>query len=296
MLKLFLFGVILFILYKQIARIEESRWEAFNLKHPIGLGVMIILLLPNLGIEFLKWRLTLKTLQLKTSSIITLQSYFAGLVTGMLTPNMLGNFIGRFYYFDRKHRVQIILLTLLTNFAQYISSLTFGWVSILVLGGFLIFKEQQQFVVSGIGLILIVSYLIFFFFDNFLLRFKRKSYAVKLKQNLKRKPAYRFKLLLLSFVRFIVFTTQFSLLLYSFGEEINLEIILAIWQVYLLTIVAPSLFLGKIGVKETIAIVVLGSIGVNEFSILFASLIVWVVNNVFPALVGVIISKKVLKR
>ncbi len=273
-----------------MSSIDEVTWKEFSLKHPLALGAMIILVVPNLGIEFLKWKLTLKTLSVPSEKSDRVQSFLAGVVMQMVTPNMLGNFLGRIFYYQRRYRVQIILLTLLSNFAQYIASLTFGFVSVLLLSGLLIL-DDQYFIVPIISIGLAVSFLIFFFFEKVLNKIKKRQYAVQLKQNLKQNKDYRFKLLLFSFTRFIVFTTQYVLLMYAFGEKVNGELVLAIWQLYLLTIIAPSLFLGKVGVKESIALVVLGSIGVNEFSILFASLTVWLVNNIAPAMFGLIITK-----
>jgi len=281
----------LYILYRQISRVDKETWSSFSLKNPISLVGMILLVVPNLGIELMKWKLTLKTLSISYENTTVIQSFFAGIVTGMVTPNMLGNFIGRFYYFQRRNRVQIILLTLLSNFAQYLASLTFGLIAVVSLGGLLIL-EDQTFIVSGIAIALFLSIVLFFYFERILGVIKKRQYAQRLKDNLKKNSKYRWKLLGLSILRFLVFTSQFTLLMHAFGEEITLELVLAIWQLYLLTLIAPSLFLGKIGVKESIAIVVLGSIGVNEFSILFASLTVWLVNNISPALFGLIITKK----
>lgn len=286
-----MFGVVLYILYRQISRVDKETWSSFSLKNPISLVGMILLVVPNLGIELMKWKLTLKTLSISYENTTVIQSFFAGIVTGMVTPNMLGNFIGRFYYFQRRNRVQIILLTLLSNFAQYLASLTFGLIAVVSLGGLLIL-EDQTFIVSGIAIALFLSIVLFFYFERILGVIKKRQYAQRLKDNLKKNSKYRWKLLGLSILRFLVFTSQFTLLMHAFGEEITLELVLAIWQLYLLTLIAPSLFLGKIGVKESIAIVVLGSIGVNEFSILFASLTVWLVNNISPALFGLIITKK----
>ncbi len=256
----------------------------------MALLLMILLVVPNLGIEFLKWKMTLSTLRVKSEKSDRIQSFFAGVVMAMVTPNMLGNFLGRIFYFQRRYRVQIILLTLLSNFAQYIASLSFGFFSVLVLGGLLIIDEQQ-FIIPIISVVLLGSFLIFFFFEKLLNKIKKRQYAVLLKKNLKENRMYRWKLLAYSFVRFLVFTTQYILLMFAFGEEVNGELVLAIWQLYLLTIIAPSLFLGKVGVKESIALVVLGAIGVNEFSILFASLTVWLVNNIAPAFFGLLITK-----
>ena len=288
--KLILFAAVIFVLYAQLDKIDGIKWDAFNLAHPSMLVIVTLLVVINIGIAFEKWKLTLKTIGIATEKSQRVQSFFAGIVTGMLTPNMLGNFIGRFYYFDRKNRIQITLFTLLSNFAQFIASITFGWIAVLSFGGLIIWQNEKQLIL-WIGIGMIASYLVYFFIDNFLLKVKKKNYAKEFVQLLNENKRYRTKLLMLSFARFLVFTAQFSLLLFAFGEELNLNLMIAIWQVYLLTIIAPSLFLGKIGIKESISLFVLGAIGINEFSILFASLFIWFINSFLPAIIGVIVCK-----
>lgn len=80
-------------------------------------------------------------------------------------------------------------------------------------------------------------------------------------------------------------------MLIAFGAPWSWELVAAIWQVYLLTMLAPSLFLGKIGVKESIALFVLSTMGLNEASVLFASLSIWLLNTVFPALFGLVVCR-----
>jgi uncharacterized membrane protein YbhN (UPF0104 family) len=70
---------------------------------------------------------------------------------------------------------------------------------------------------------------------------------------------------------------------------------MAIWQVYLLTMLIPSMFFGKIGVRESVALFVLTGIGMNEFAVLFASLVIWFVNSLSPAILGLIICKNDMK-
>jgi len=108
---------------------------------------------------------------------------------------------------------------------------------------------------------------------------------------LKKSPWFRIQILLLSFARFVVFTMQFSLMLLAFGADWSWELIAAIWQVYLLTMIAPSLILGKVGVKESIALFVLSTLSINEITILFASLSIWFLNTVSPALLGLIVCR-----
>lgn len=285
-----LFLSVLLLIYFQIERFKASAWSSFELQSSISLILAIGLVYLNIWIAYIQWKVTLKVVVPKTEIITRYQSFFAGIVTGIVTPNMIGNFIGRLYYFQRKYRVSITLFTLLSNYAQFLASLIFGWIAILIVGDlYIIPNSDSLIIILGIGVIL--AFLLYFFIDNFLTRIKKKTYFENFKVLLKKNKTYRSKILGLSLLRFFVFTIQFSLVLHSFGEVIDFTSILAIWQVYLLTMLIPSLFLGKIGVRESVALFVLTSLGMNEFAILFSSLIIWIVNTLLPALVGLVICK-----
>ena len=290
-LKLILFCGVFVLLYNQIVSIDPNEWRAVELKNWTSLLGAIVLVIPNIWFAYRKWTLTLNVLGIPSSNPVKLQSFFAGVVTGMLTPNMLGNFIGRFYYFKREFRIDIILFTMLSNFAQFIASITFGWISVVVLNGFLVVESSKNLILF-VGIFVVIIYLSYFYGENFLLRIRKKNYAHRLKATLKNSRGYRPLLLLFSFCRFVVFTFQFALMLNAFGETITFEMILAIWQVYLITMLIPSLFLGKIGIKESISIYILGGLGMNAYSILFASLCIWSLNSLFPAVVGLIVCNQ----
>ena len=258
--------------------------------HPFSLIIAIVLVFPNIWLAYAKWKLTLSTIGVESNLKSRVQSFFAGIVTGMLTPNMLGNFIGRFYYFDQKDRSQIISFTLLANFAQFMASVTFGTLAVLYVGELMLI-ENSRGLTTWLFVCVILAYLVYFFVDNFVGLLKKKPFLADFKSILKDNKWYRTKILFLSYGRFVLFTLQFSLVLNSFGAEWNVVLIAAIWQVYLITMLVPSLVLGKIGVKEAIAISVIGQLDVNEFSILFASLIIWFVNSMSPALIGFVVCR-----
>lgn len=292
--KLILFTGVLYVLYSQINQFDENEWGEFHLVNPISLVVAALLVYPNIWLAYMKWKLTLLTIGTDSDKKLRVQSFFAGIVTGILTPNMIGNFIGRFYYFERKHRSQIITFTLLCNFAAFIASVTFGTLAILFMGKILVLKESHQ-LVMWLFSCLLAAYIFYFSIDSLLARFREKEFAFNFKKILKNNRWYRFKILGLSYSRFVIFTVQFSLMLHAFGADLNLILIGSIWQVYLITMLVPSLFLGKIGVKEAIALEILGQLDINDFSILFASLIIWFVNTISPALIGFIICRNKVK-
>ena len=177
------------------------------------------------------------------------------------------------------------------NFGQFMASFFFGWLSLVIVGEVIGFGESETITV-GVGIAILLAILVYFYAENILSRIWKKPFTKDLKVILQKNHWYRWKILVLAFSRFIVFTTQYALVLHAFGEEFSVQTVLAIWQVYLITMIFPSLFLGKLGVKELIAVSVLGALGFNEFVIVTSSLLIWAVNSLLPALVGIIICKR----
>lgn len=290
-IKLILFIGVIYLLYRQLSRVEVGDWREVRIHSFVSLIFGIALVVVNIGLAYVKWHLTLKTIPIIADRKTSIHSFFAGIVTGLLTPNMLGNFIGRFYYFDVSKRGLITSLTMFANFGQFMASFLFGWVSLVIVGKIIGIGENNLITIS-VGIAILVAILIYFYAEYIVLKIWKKPFAKDLKLILHKNHWFRWKILLLAFARFIVFTSQYALVLHAFGEELTLLTILAIWQVYLITMIFPSLVLGKLGVKELIAVSVLGAIGFNEFSIVISSLIIWATNSLSPAIVGLIICKR----
>lgn len=240
---------------------------------------------------FMNWKITLKIMQLASDKRRNRQSFFAGLVTGMLTPNMAGNFIGRLYYFEKQHRGTITFLTLLSNYAQLMATLVFGALAIFWVGEiYLIGREPYLICLVMVTIVIALGF--YFFLEHPLKWFKRTKFLAVSQSLLKNHPSYRWELLAWSLGRYLVFASQSALMLHAFGETLSVEMMGAICQVYFITILVPSLFLGKLGVKEVISISVLGTLGMNEFAIVFGSLSIWLMNSLAPAALGLIICNR----
>jgi hypothetical protein len=61
--------------------------------------------------------------------------------------------------------------------------------------------------------------------------------------------------------------------------------------VYFWVTLAPSLFLGKVVIRETIAVWVLSAAGLNPEIVIVSSLLIWVLNLFIPTVVSLIVSK-----
>lgn len=292
MLKLIVLAIIALFFYMQLNKVNW-REQSIYLEHPLALASVILLVPVNWLFEWFKWNVVLKASNVRSTSLAKRQSFFAGIVTGMLTPNMLGNFIGRMYYFERRYRLSLIVLTLVSNYAQFIASAVFGIIALFVLRTTPI--GSLDFQIGWLLTLIGAAVLVFYFYFEWIFRFtKRKARVHFLLKSLSRKDYFRWKTLLLSLLRHGVFVLQFSLMLFAFGEQFSLLNMVWIWQLYLWVTLAPSLFLGKLAIRESVAIWVLGAAGagMNELSVLVASFLIWTLNLLVPTLLGLIICQE----
>lgn len=235
------------------------------------------------------WTESLKLAHIESGRSVRRHSFFAGLLTGFMTPNMLGNFVGRAYYFDGVYAAEITGLTFFTNFSQFLSTILFG-----VAGLFLL--DTTAYVPPPLRLFAFlmvpVLLLFYFFFERLVPDRIIKWDFHSLKNHLK--GAFRFKLymLLLALLRHLIFSGQLLLMLMCFGVKAEPQLVAGIWIVYLLTMLAPSLFFGKIGIKEAVSILVLSSLGVNQLAILSASMSIWILNTLAPVVLALLILKQ----
>ena len=102
----------------------------------------------------------------------------------------------------------------------------------------------------------------------------------------------RFRLLALSMLRYIVFVWQFVLALMVFDVSFSAPLILWVILMFGAITLSPSLFMGKLIVRETVAITILSLIGIPIPTILLAAFTTWLLNQILPALLATMLVKK----
>ena len=289
-LKLLALGVIGIYLYDRLGSLPEDAGQLY-LKDPWYLAAALCLVPFNWLPEWWKWKVSVRASGISTGTDRLSNSFWAGMITGMITPNMLGNFVGRIYYFERRHRIQLAVLTVVGNFSQFIISITVGLISIALLRKVPVNVDIEAWV--PVFILLAILGLICYFRLEWFFRFVRRKALIRgIQSTLNRNRDLRWKLLLISAVRFMIFTAQFQCVLMAFGEHCSLGSILWIWQFYFWLTLAPSLFLGKLAVRETVAVWVLGMAGMQEVPVVFSAFGIWVMNLLMPTLVGLIVVKR----
>jgi uncharacterized membrane protein YbhN (UPF0104 family) len=259
--------------------------------------LLAFLLVPlNWFCEWQKWRITLKAAEVRSTNRLAFNAFLAGIVSGMLTPNMLGNFIGRIFYFQRRDRIAITVYTMFSNYGQFAASVIVGLICIYFLNETPFGELPDYFIWLTVPVILFV-FILHFYFDFFFSKiFKRRMRELRIQKKNRLFGSFHWKVLFWSLFRLSVFSIQFYLVLVAFGAEFNFILFLWIGQYYFWVTLAPSLFFGKVVIRDSIALWVLVAVIANSSTIVVASFSIWIINLLLPTLFSVLFfrSKKVI--
>ncbi len=276
-----------FLLWKQLSSAHFSTHlvEETDL---LSLVFSLFLMPLNWWFEWRKWELINNSNE--CSNERKWHGFLAGFVTSMLTPGLVGNFIGRIYFFDKEKRSEIVFLTLLGNLAQFLMSLFFGVVALWVLK-----KTPLDLPFNSVFIPAVI--VLFFGIALFFFAVKPWQVLVGFFPSLRINGSFSgfiYPFLILSFTRHILFTIQFALVLSAFGAEVTLSLIYWIWQVYLVVTLVPSVFFGKVIIRDTVAVFVLSqaAIGLDNIGIFTSSFTVWVINLFIPLLIALFLLRR----
>lgn len=301
-LKLIIFLLALGFIYYRVFHnkdidiiVPELAGHGVDANNIMLLLACVTLMLLNWTLEAIKWRLLVHGIE-RISLSRALRAIFTGVSVSIFTPNRLGSFVGRILHLTPERRVDGTIATFYGNLGQLVATIVAG-----VIGAFLFFQVGQPLVneelswvpylfLAGMP-IAAVLVLVYFFPERYIRKIRKWGWVKKrippesVEYAIKREV--KWKVLLLSFGRYIIFTGQFLLFLRLFDATtmawyVQLALIMVLW---LLITFVPTPFLGKLGVRESVALFLFG-IGTNESQILSASLSLWCVNIAIPAIIG----------
>lgn len=284
-------ALLLFIAWKIRKSYLNSDFEelTFSSNYVLYLFLVIILMPLNWLIESVKWHSLIKKIQAQPFGK-TIKDVLAGVSTSLITPNRIGNFIGRTVNLPKEHKAKAIIATIHSNLAQFVSSISFGLI------GLIFINFNQDFIevstVCWSGLFVLILGLFFYFFPKILdvnpiskLFSEQSKEGIKSIQDLS--IGFKSMILSLSMLRYAVFLGQFYLLLSCFQTDLSIgTIVPAIAVVFLITTIIPSFLFGKLFVREASALFVLTECGVPTPIILFSVFMLWLINLALPSIIG----------
>jgi hypothetical protein len=266
---------------------------------PWVLSASLLLMGCNWGIEALKWQ-KLAAHVSKLSYSQALRSVVAGISFTMLTPNRMGEYMGRMLYFPDGSRVRAATLTLVGSLSQLIVTILAGIVGLLYLKLHLWQQAQSGPVFSallfnvllyGSALLLCIGALFYFNLHWVIVALEKipalgkYAYYIHLIGEISSRELLH--LLLLSALRYVIFLLQYLLFFSVFGVVAGTGQLLAGTAVMFLMLAAiPTIALAELGVRGKASIFVFGFFTNNVLGILVTTAGVWMINIILPAIVG----------
>ena len=259
-----------------------------------------VLMIVNWGIEARKWQLLVRHLQ-PVSFLKAYYSVLSGVAFAINTPNRIGEYGGRVLYIKDGSRVKAISLAILGSISQLIVTLVAGLI------GFLYLRNLNIFSTTGsvhplstlwlniilYGVLLVTFFTVLFYFRiSWLVKWLEKIPGKsKFIQYIKVLDEFETKQLLqvlgLSLTRYLVFVSQYLLLLNVFGVEIEwwqgFWVISVLFQILA---IIPTFALAELGIRGKVSIFLLASFSNNYVGIISCTVGIWIINLVVPALIG----------
>ena len=295
----------IFVLYKKLIvnqNVNEVLLDvktSFTNTNQFVLMILSFILVPlNIFLEGIKWKLQLKPIEF-LSNWKSFISIFTGISAGMFFPNRMGNFIGRVFMLEKGDRIKASLTTLVGGMAQMIATVSIGLFSSL-------FFVKKHSILIGVSFLLLITLLILMYFNIYLLKYFQfiipKKFKEKTKDYFEIFSLYNkkelLKILILSFVRYFLYTFQFVLLIWAFKIPLNyFNAMIPISLTYLLMMIVPFITITEIAVRGSVSIIVFenwlimnninSSLGMMIFS---ASSLLWIFNIAIPAVIGLFLT------
>jgi uncharacterized protein (TIRG00374 family) len=265
----------------------------------IFLILALVLGLLNISLQYFKWKITLRAMLDITDNKKILSSLLQGLSAALSTPARLGEYVGRALPFADKSFLQVTLATLVDKFFSVLIVILFGSLASLLF--IHIHYQVFEFIsLSFLILVLLFTYLILLllfnesFWDNFLfnkIKVSKKfgKYYNKFEVLRRLDKSYKYKMLFLSFIFYLCIITQYALLVMSFSLKHNFLDYMWVGNMIMYTkTIIPSITLGEIGIREIASVYFIQRVGENPTVGFNASIFLFIINIVIPALVGIV--------
>lgn len=248
--------------------------------------ILVFLSILNWSFEINKWQALVSSVT-EVSWVEAKSQSLGALTASLFTPNRIGDYGAKAMYYLPQYRKKIMFLNLLGNFAQMGITTIFGTV------GLIYFAHHHQPQLNNDGILIwlaiigIIGLLLIWTFKTKWLNKQAKTIYRVLGFVKRISNETVFKVVLYSLMRYLTFSFQFYYLLFLFGIDMSyLEAMVAIASMYLLSSIIPSIFIFDVIIKGGVAVYLFGLIGVSESIVLSIVTFMWILNFVFPSVIG----------
>ena len=269
-----------------------SAGREFRTLIAVVLGLMFV----NWGLESRKWRLLVRDLE-PISKWRAFIATIAGTPIGLITPNRVGEFVGRVLFLEPEHRIAASFATAVGSIAQFVVTVVLGLLGLIAMVLLADPDRVSNDVAALIGLCaLVAGATVLLYFNPDLLRATVARLPVIKRWERHAAVLERFstgmltRVLVISALRYAVFTVQFALLLAVFARGLSwTDAIASIPATFLVATLIPTVMLTELGVRGSVAVALISPDSSQDHAVFLVSTALWLINLGLPALAGGII-------
>lgn len=256
------------------------------------LSVVFLLMLLNWGLEAVKWRRLLSTIE-KLSLWKAIESVFCGLTWAIFTPNRLGEYGGRVFFLSPKRRIIGVIAMTVGNIGQLVLTNVFGSIAVcLFIHKFKILDSSLFLAICAMATTFCLFFLVFYFnikwVNGILLSISWTRKYKKFYKVLSRyKKAELFKILMFCLARYVVFSTQYFIMFYWLIPHLHpADIIMMVCILFFVQSSLPSLDLFDIGIRSVTALFFFKYVTDQNAAVVACTASIWLINIIIPAILG----------
>ena len=282
-----------YFIYQRVFHSSSISFEIFVIQIKVYLlktnwiiPLLISMTLINWYFEILKWKLLVNTFQ-NISFIEAARQSLSSHTLSLVTPFKLGEYGGKALYYSKNKRNKIWLLNLGGNSIQLFMTVVFGCIGLVYfISNFEVHIHPHKLRTTACFLALIV--LLLFGGSKMTNHHQKGTFFKRLVFFLKKQSNRSLNsLILLSLLRYLVFSHQFYFLLLIFGVDISYTTAtMLIFTMYFLATMLPTINLFDFVIKGSIAIYLFSFLNIEGLSIISISMIMWLLNFSLPAIIG----------
>ncbi|MBW2936949.1 flippase-like domain-containing protein [Aureisphaera sp. CAU 1614] len=288
-LKVFILSVAFIYIYRKIVLQDSASWgimfDAVKTKSFGYLFLFFGITIANWFFEIKKWQ-TITSVMKKISFFEASKQSLAALTVSLATPNRIGDYGAKVFYFEKQHRKKIVLLNFVSNAFQLLTTLIFGIVGLFLVFPKLRIELSEYKLIAGFLILVFVTLLAYLFRKK---EWFIKGFTIKNVWNYFQKISFLIKLktFIYSIIRYLIFSSLFYLLLQYFGANTSfLDTIPFITSMYLVVSILPMFLIFDVIVRGSIAVWLLSVININETVIITTVFTMWLLNFILPAIFG----------
>ncbi|HWB24459.1 MAG TPA: lysylphosphatidylglycerol synthase domain-containing protein [Chitinophagaceae bacterium] len=300
-----LFIILAFTIYHKLTNqstLQQTKnliAQALSAKNTNYIIALFILMTFNWAIEAGKWQILMTKVQ-KVSFFMAIKAVLSGLSFSLFAPNGIGDYFGRIVYMKEGNRLRSIAVTFVGSISQVLITLTAGLAGLIYLSTHA-WKELPQttgftgFWVTAmmymIGMTIMVVVFIYYRLSWLTTLVEKIPFVYKYKFLIESLESFHWKeltrILVLSFIRFIVFIVQYLLMLHIFNVQIDwLDAVCTTSVLFLVLAVLPTIPVADLGIRGETGIQLFGILSKNTGGIVFTAAGIWLLNIIIPAIAG----------